>query len=77
MDCTALYNAVCSECFFFLTNEYPNTFVSANYSQMNVRINLVVQIFMNEYPNIFVGVVYSQMNVQINLNANYGQILMK
>ena len=36
---------VCSECHFALTNEYPNIFVIANYSQMNVRIYSVVIIF--------------------------------
>ena len=54
---------MCRECHFSLTNEYPNIFVAANYSQMNVRIYSVVNIFMNECPNIFVHVVYSQMNV--------------
>ena len=67
---------MCSECNFSLTNEYPNIFVSANYSRMNVRIYLVVKNFVNEYPNIFIHVVFSQMNVQINWNAKFGLILM-
>ena len=59
----APYCAVCSKCFFSLTNEYPNIFVAANYSQMNVLIYSVVYIFTNVCPNIFVHVVYSRMNV--------------
>ena len=34
---------VCSECHYSWTNEYPNIFVGANYSQMNVRIYSVVK----------------------------------
>ena len=37
--------AASSICHFSLTNEYPNIFVSANYSQMNVPIYWVVNIF--------------------------------
>ena len=68
-----LFHTVCSECNFSLTNEYPNIFIAANYSQMNVRIYSVVYIFPNECPNIFVPVVYSRMNVQIFPNEKYWQ----
>ena len=63
--------SVCSECHLSLTNEYPNIFVTANYSQMNVQINSVVYIFTNECPNIFVHVVHSEINVQIYPNEKY------
>ena len=62
---------MCSECHFSLTNEYPNIFVTANYSRMNVRIYSAVYIFTNECPNIFVHVLYSQMNIQIYSNEKY------
>ena len=59
---------MCSKCHFSLTNEYPNIFVAANYSRMNVQIYSVVYIFTKECPNIFVHVEYSRMNVQIYPN---------
>ena len=62
---------MCSECHFSLTNEYPNLFVTAKYSRMNVRIYSVGYIFTNECPNIFVDVVYSRMNVQIYSYEKY------
>ena len=62
---------MCSKCHFSLTNEYPNIFVTANYSQMNVRIHSAVYIFTNEFPNIFVHVVYSRMNLQIYSKDKY------
>ena len=48
---------------FFFMNEYLNLFGSANYSQMNVQIYLVIIFLMNEYSNIFVHLGYSRMNV--------------
>ena len=33
---TKIKDSVCSECYFSLTNEYPNIFALANLSQMNV-----------------------------------------
>ena len=56
---------MCSECHFSLTNEYPNLFVTANYSKKNVQIYSVVYIFTNVCSKIFVHVVYSQMKIQI------------
>ena len=69
---------MCSECNFSLTNEDPNIFVIANYSQMNVRIYLVVKIEyiyiwiyslasnnLNECPNIFKRRKKSWMNVRM------------
>ena len=58
---------MCSKCCFSWTNEYPNVFVSAKCSQMNVQINLFDYIFYewrfeyicpcstitNEYTNLF------------------------
>ena len=66
-----VYVPVCSECNFYMMNEYSNIFASANYSDMNVPIYIVVYIFINECPNIFVHVVYSQMNVRIYSNEKY------
>ena len=65
------HGAVCSKCNFSLTNEYPNIFVTAIYSRMNVRIYSVFYIFTNECPNIFVGVAYSRMIIQIYSNEKY------
>ena len=64
-------DAVCSKYCFSLTNEYPNVFVSAKYSQMNVQIYLVDYIFTNECSNIFILVVLLRMNLQIYLKNKY------
>ena len=66
-----LRKPVYSKCNFSLTNEYPNIFVTANYSQMNIPIYSVVYIFTNLCLNIFDHLEYSWMNIQIYSNKKY------